>query len=87
MKKLDQTELLKFLETVVSNCKEIRNIALNRNKTTRIRAILSIATIIEARADATLKYGKSGGYSELPLSIQQDMYIPILEYLTDEVSK
>jgi hypothetical protein len=87
MKKLDQTELLKFLEVVVSNFREIKNIAQNRNKTTRIKAIMSIATIVEARADAALKYGKSGGYSELPLSIQQDMYIPILEYLTDEVSK
>lgn len=86
MKKLDQTELISYLTEVVNATKSLQELVGRRNKTTRIKAISSMLTMVHARADSTLKYVKAGGYSEFPLAFQQGLYNPVIEWLAGEVA-
>lgn len=86
MKLDEQTELISYLSDVVKCCRSLKLTVGSRNKTKKFKALTSMLTIIEARADSTLRYARAGGYSELPLLMQKQMYTPIMEYLATEVS-
>lgn len=86
MKLQEHTELIAYLTDVVQCVKGLKELAATRNKTKKFKAVASMLTIIEARVSSSLLYAKAGGYSELPLTMQQHMYTPILEYLGSEVS-
>jgi|TARA_R110000851_G_scaffold229758_4_gene382486 hypothetical protein len=86
MKLQEHNELIAYLSEVVSCVKELAKLASTRNKTKKFKAMASLLKIVEARATASLMYAKSGGYSELPLAMQQHMYTPIMDYLGSEVS-
>lgn len=80
-------DLQKFYEETIAHFKATKRIAETRNKTTKIKAIISTIAILEARLDAGLKYTKAGGKTEFDVIFQQQMYNPIVEWLIDEVSK
>lgn len=87
MKPSKQEEILLYLVETLAAVRAIKNMALTRNKTTRIKAVLSMLQIVEARLDASAKYAKAGGHTEFAISMQKDLYNPIIEYLADEVGK
>jgi hypothetical protein len=82
----NQNELIAYLTEVLEYTKVLQQTAALRNKTKKFKAISSMLKIVEGRASGTLQYAKGGGYSELPLTMQQHMYDPILEWLNSEVS-
>jgi len=84
MKPSKQDELIAYLTESLTTLNAIKSVVEDRNKTTRIRALKSMITIIHARLDASLKYAKAGGYTEFPLSLQQELYNPLIEYLAEE---
>lgn len=86
MKLHDQTELITYLGEVVQCVKALQELLTKRNKTKRIKAIVSMLKIVEGRASSSLLYAKNGGYSELPLTMQQQMYTPIIDWLSSETS-
>lgn len=86
MKLQEQTELIAYLGEVVSTTQSLQSLISKRNKTKKFKAIMSMLKIVEARANSTLQYAKAGGYSELPLTMQQQMYTPIVEWLASEAS-
>jgi len=79
-------ELISYLRSVVTAVKGLQNLAVHRNKTTKIKAVVSMLTLIEARADATLKYARTGSYSDISVFIQKEIYDPIIEWLAKEIS-
>lgn len=87
MKPSTQEEILSYLTETLSAVRAIKNMAQTRNKTLRIKAVLSLLQIVEARIDASAKYAKAGGHTEFPISMQKDLYNPVIEYLADEVGK
>jgi hypothetical protein len=87
MKASSQQELCTYLSESISAIQGIKNLAMARNKTTKVKAILSMLSIVENRMDAGLKYAKAGGLSGLDVTMQQQMYNPIVEWLVDELSK
>lgn len=87
MKPSNKDELLSYLGESLAAIRQIKDITNRRNKTVKIRAILSMLTIIEARMDASYKFIKAGGHDNFPLSMQQDMYNPIVEWLAKELEQ
>lgn len=82
----EQKELIGYLREVVQSVRDLQNLISKRNKTKKFKALASLLKIVEGRADSSLQYAKNGGYSELPLSMQQQMYTPIIEWLASEAS-
>ena len=82
----EHDELIAYLTDVVTCVRELNRLASTRNKTKKFKAISSMLTIIEARANSSLQYAKAGGYTEFPLTMQKHMYTPIMEWLGSEVS-
>ena len=81
----NQQELLAYLQEALTSIRQIKDIGSRKNKTLKIRAVLSMLTIIEARIEASHKFVKAGGIDSFPLSFQQDMYNPIIEWLAKEL--
>jgi hypothetical protein len=79
-------ETIQYLTAALSAMKQIKEVAMSRNKTTKFKAIVSLLTIIEARMDASLKYARAGGHSEFDASLQAQMYNPIIEWLAGEIA-
>lgn len=87
MKKPPAEELVQYLRDTVDVFNRVRQIALSRNKTVRIKAIDSMAQIALARAKSTYEYARAGGYEALDITIQKNLFDPIADYLIEEVSK
>lgn len=87
MKPSEKEEVISYLGETILLLARIKTLALDRNKTSRIKAIISMLSIIEARIGATLNYAKYGGYDGLPVSLQKQLYDPIVIWLTEELSK
>tara|TARA_R110000782_G_scaffold137419_3_gene229901 strand:- start:599 stop:862 length:264 start_codon:yes stop_codon:yes gene_type:complete len=86
MKPENQHELIAYLTEVLEYTRVLQQLAATRNKTKKFKAISSMLKIVEGRASGTLQYAKGGGYSELPLTMQQHMYDPILDWLNSEAT-
>ena len=82
----EHDELIAYLGDVVSCVRKLNQLAALRNATKKFKAISSMLTIIEARANSSLQYAKAGGYTEFPLTMQKHMYTPIVEWLGSELS-
>ena len=85
MKPSSQPELILYFTETLSALRIIKATAGTRNKTTKIKAITSMLTLIEARLDAAFKYTKAGGQTEFDVTFQQQMYNPIIEWLAGEI--
>lgn len=83
------SELITYLGTAVERMGNLSSEAKLRNKTKKVKAILSILSIVEGRMLATLQYAKAGGYSSNTSSvvIQQHLYDPIIDWLGTELRK
>jgi len=83
------SELITYLGTTVERMGNLSSEAKLRNKTKKVKAILSILSIVEGRMLATLQYAKAGGYSSNTSSvvIQQHLYDPIIDWLGTELRK
>lgn len=84
MKPSNKEEVVAYLTETLAALRQIKSIASNKNKTLRIKAVTSMLTILEARIDAGCKYAKAGG-EIMPLTMQQDLYNPIIEWLAGEL--
>jgi hypothetical protein len=81
-------EVVDYLTETLSHFKKIRDIANQRNKTNKIKGILSIILVVEARLDSSLKYIKSGGeYDSFPVIMQKSLYDPIIEFFINELTQ
>jgi hypothetical protein len=87
MKASTQQDLTLFFTETLDAIKKIKALVSGRNKTTKFKAIMSMLSLIEARLDSALKYCKAGGKSEFDVTMQQDMYIPIIQWLSEEITK
>jgi len=87
MKPSQHKEIILYLEDTLKTFKVIKQALSGRNKTVRIKAMNSIALIVENRLDATVKYIRAGGYTALDINMTKGMYDPILQYLADEATK
>jgi len=83
----EKNEVITYLEETLKTFNIIRSHLQGRNKTIRMKALMSISTIVGARLDATVKYLKAGGETNLDITMTQGLYNPIIEYLTDEAAK
>jgi hypothetical protein len=86
MKPSNQDEIILYFTETLSALKRIKDIASSKNKTVKIRAIISMLSLTEARIDAGLKYAKAGGKVEFDSTFQQQMYNPIIEWLAGEIA-
>lgn len=80
-----EPEVISYLSEVVKALKGLQDLGGRRNKTAKMKAIISLLKISEDRASATLHYARAGGHKELDVFIQQHIYSPIIEYLADQV--
>lgn len=85
MKISPKEEVVDYLTETLGLFKKLRDAASRKNKTTKIKGILSILQLVEARIDSSVKYIKSGGYDLFPLTMQKSIYDPIIEYLIGEL--
>ncbi len=82
----EQTELIAYLKTAMDELKKLQLLASRRNKTKKFKAINSIALLAWNRVNATYNYAKAGGYADLSVVIQQQMYDPIIQWLESEIA-
>ena len=86
MKPSNQEEIILYFTETLSALKRIKDIASSKNKTVKIKAIISMLSLMEARVDAGLKYSRAGGKTEFDVTLQQQMYNPIIEWLAGEIA-
>lgn len=86
VKPSEKNEVLSYLNETLSAIRQIKDVLAGKNKTLKTKAIMSMLTIIEARLDASHKFHKAGGLDTFPLTLQQDLYNPILEWLAKEIA-
>lgn len=86
MKPSSQEEIVLYFTETLSALKNIKSIAQSKNKTLKIKAIISMLSLTEARIEAGLKYSKAGGKIEFDATFQQQMYNPIIEWLAGEIA-
>jgi len=82
----EQTELISYLKNATDELKRLQRLSSQRNKTKKFKAITSMALIAWNRANATYNYAKSGGYEDLSVVIQQQMFDPIIQWLESEIA-
>jgi hypothetical protein len=87
MKPSDKTELISYLSDTVRIINNILISAQSRNKTVRIKAIISMLGIIKARVESTLGYARYADYGGLPVDLQKSIYDPIIVWLGEELIK
>lgn len=80
-------DLFKYLEETISCLKQIQNTLANRNKTKKMKALISICKVYQDRANATYHYAKAGGYSEFNSFVVEEIFTPVLEYIAEEAIK
>lgn len=78
-------ELLDYLTETISLLKKVEALAQSKNKTVKIKGILSTIQIVMARLSSSHSYIKSGGYEMFPITMQKSLYDPIIEWLIGEV--
>lgn len=87
MKPSSQVELTLYFTETLDALKKLKGIVSTRNKTLKFKAIASMLSLIEARIDSAAKYCKAGGKSEFDVTMQQQLYNPIIEWLVEETAK
>lgn len=86
MEDLKNKELLTYLTGALRAARDLQFLLQSKNKTKKTKAIISMLKILEMRIDAVERYARSGGYSQLTVEMQSDIYTPILEWLASEIS-
>lgn len=87
MKPSEKNELISYLSETARIINNISISAQSRNKTTRIKAIISMLGIIKARVESTLGYARYADYDGLPVDLQKSIYDPIIVWLGEELIK
>lgn len=72
-------EIRKFLESVLSDLRPLRQLADRKRNTLKIRCCETTLRMLEMRARSTIEYIQSGG-DIAPLKIQEEIYRPVLDY-------
>ena len=85
----EHSELITYLGYAIEKLRGLTSEAYLRNKTKKVKAILSILTVVEGRILATLQYAKAGGFSSNTSSvvIQKHLYDPMIDWLGTELRK
>jgi len=72
-------EILKFLESVLSDLRPLRQLVDRKRNTLKIRCCDTTLRMMEMRASSVISYIQSGG-DVAPLKIQEEIYRPVIDY-------
>lgn len=85
-----RSEAGEYISSCLRTVKDLESFAAKRNKTTKILAIKTILMLLKIRLEATDKAFESGGSGPdmqvHSVVIYRELYNPVIEYLTKELT-